>query len=110
MVSKMPPLIGRFVPFVAVGAANAINIPSMRRLELTEGTEMTTLDGTYVGMSKTAAKEGISMVVLSRIGMASPSMLCIPFFMNYLEKRGTLAKYPRIAAPLQVNALVASMH
>ena len=103
MVSKMPPLIGRFVPFVAVAAANSINIPSMRRLELTEGTEMTTLDGTPVGMSKTAAREGISMVVLSRIGMASPTMLCIPFFMNYLEKRGTLAKYPRIAAPLQVS-------
>jgi len=103
MVKTLPPLIGRFVPFVAVGAANAINIPSMRRLELTEGTEMTTLEGTYVAKSKVAAQQGISMVVLSRIGMAVPTMMGIPFFMNYLEKRGVLARYPRIAAPLQIG-------
>ena len=103
MVKSLPPLVGRFVPFVAVGAANAINIPSMRRLELTEGIEMTTEDGTYVGKSKVAARQGISMVVLSRIGMATPTMMGIPFLMNYLEKRGVLAKYPRISAPLQVR-------
>jgi len=103
LVKSLPPLVGRFVPFVAVGAANSINIPSMRRLELTEGIEMTTAEGTFVGKSKIAARQGISMVVLSRIGMAAPSMMCIPFFMNYLEKRGVLAKYPRISAPLQVG-------
>ena len=102
IVKTLPPLIGRFVPFVAVGAANSINIPMMRRLELTDGIEMSTKDGQVVGKSKVAAKQGISMVVLSRIGMAAPGMIGIPIFMNYLEKKGTLAKYPRISAPLQV--------
>ncbi len=37
MVRKLPPLVGRLVPFVAVCAANAINIPMMRRLELQKG-------------------------------------------------------------------------
>ena len=41
----------------------------MRRLELTDGIELTTEDGEFIGKSKTAAKQGISMVVLSRIGM-----------------------------------------
>merc|ERR1712062_526514 len=67
------------------------------------GGALGTAEGTFFGKSKIAARQGISMVVLSRIGMAAPSMMCIPFFMNYLEKRGVLAKYPRISAPLQVG-------
>ena len=37
MVKKLPPLVGRIVPFVACCAANCINIPMMRRLELQDG-------------------------------------------------------------------------
>ena len=37
MVKHAPPLIGRFVPFCAVAAANCVNIPLMRQLELKNG-------------------------------------------------------------------------
>ena len=37
MVKNMPPLAGRIVPFVAVAAANCINIPMMRKSELENG-------------------------------------------------------------------------
>ena len=81
-------------------------------------------DGNKVGESSvTAARWGISQVVhlqailrpetyylslkirkfqqvtLSRIGMAAPGMLLNPILMNALEKRGLLAKYPRLLAP-----------
>ena len=35
-VRSLPALVGRLVPFVACSAANCINIPLMRRLEITE--------------------------------------------------------------------------
>ena len=41
MVKNLPPLVGRLVPFVAVAAANCVNIPMMRRLELQNGTGST---------------------------------------------------------------------
>ena len=74
LVKSLPPLVGRLVPFVACSAANCINIPMMRRLELGEGTMVETKAGEKVGLSKVAAREGIAMVTMSRIAMASPGM------------------------------------
>ena len=45
------------------------------------------------------------MVVASRIGMAAPGMIAIPMFMNSLEKKGILKRYPRISAPIQIGLL-----
>ena len=101
MVKTLPPLIGRLVPFAACSAANSINIPMMRRTELSDGVTLYTKEGEAIGESKTAAKEGITKVVLSRIGMGAPGMIFIPMIMNVLERRGVLARYPRISAPLQ---------
>lgn len=103
LAKRMPPIFGRLVPFVAVSAANAINIPLMRRSEITEGVPLTTKAGEKTGeVSSVAAKEGISKVVASRVGMAAPGMVSIPIIMDQLEKRGVLAKYPRISAPIQI--------
>lgn len=66
------------------------------------GVPLQTVTGAKTGEnSAVAAKTGIAMVVASRIGMAMPGMIAIPMFMDRLEKRGILTKYPRISAPLQ---------
>ncbi|KAF8790677.1 Sideroflexin-1 like protein [Argiope bruennichi] len=98
-----PPLVGRFVPFCAVAAANCVNIPMMRLKEIREGIPVVDKNGNRVGNSKTAAKWAITQVVLSRIGMAMPGMLIPPFIMNHLDKKGVLKKYPWVNAPLQVG-------
>ena len=74
LVKRAPPLVGRFVPFVAVAAANCINIPLMRQKEIKEGIEVSDKDGNKIGQSKVAAKKAIREVVMSRIAMASPGM------------------------------------
>lgn len=103
LVKSAPPLIGRFVPFCAVAAANCVNIPMMRLKELREGIPVFDENGNRLGQSKVAAKWAITQVVFSRIAMAMPGMLIPPFFMNYLEKRGTLKRFPWVNAPLQVG-------
>lgn len=75
VASKMKsPLMGRLVPFVAVAAANCVNIPCMRSGELKNGTPIFDINGNRLGQSKVAAREGISQVVLSRVAMAAPGM------------------------------------
>ncbi|KAG8190016.1 hypothetical protein JTE90_000113 [Oedothorax gibbosus] len=103
LVKSAPPLVGRFVPFCAVAAANCVNIPMMRLKELREGITVIDKNGNKVGTSKTAAKGAITQVVTSRICMAMPGMLIPPFIMNYLDRKGTLKKFPWMNAPLQVG-------
>jgi len=103
MVKSLPALVGRFVPFVAVAAGNSINIPLMRRTELSDGIMLETSEGEKIGQSKIAARQGISMVVLSRIGMAMPGMVLIPLVMNNLDQRGLFKRMPWANAPLQIG-------
>lgn len=103
LVKSAPPLVGRFVPFCAVAAANCVNIPMMRQRELMHGIPVVDENGNKIGESKTAARWAIGMVLLSRIGMAAPGMVFPPLVMNQLEKRGVLKRYPWVGAPLQVG-------
>ncbi len=45
-------MTGRFVPFVAVAAANSVNIPLMRQRELQFGIPIVDQDDNKLGMSK----------------------------------------------------------
>ncbi len=102
IAKKMPPLVGRFVPFIAVGAANSINIPLMRQKELKEGVQINDKNDNVLGLSTNAATKGIAIVVLSRILMASPGMVIPPLIMNSMESRGVFKKVAWLRAPFQV--------
>ncbi|KAB1259098.1 Sideroflexin-1 [Camelus dromedarius] len=119
LTKHVSPLIGRFVPFAAVAAANCINIPLMRQSimsllndatydihlafgkllkfaheELKVGIPVTDENGNRVGESANAAKQAITQVVVSRILMAAPGMAIPPFIMNTLEKKAFLKSVP----------------
>ncbi|KAG5843317.1 hypothetical protein ANANG_G00149520 [Anguilla anguilla] len=103
LTKHVSPLIGRFVPFAAVAAANCINIPLMRQRELKHGIPIMDENDNRLGESSKAAQQAISQVVVSRILMASPGMAIPPFLMNTLEKRAFLKRFPWMSAPIQVG-------
>lgn len=91
------PLIGRFVPFAAVAAANCINLPFMRSSEIQDGIQLINDKNEKIGNSSAAAKIAIAQVVVSRIIMATPGMILPPIIMNYLEKRKPILKTNKLA-------------
>lgn len=94
--------VGRFVPLIAVAAANMINIPLMRQQESVHGITLTTPDGQTAGNSTAAAKEALYQVIPSRIGMAIPSMGIPPMVMARLDKTATYIKNPWLRAPTTI--------
>ncbi|XP_043912481.1 sideroflexin-2 isoform X1 [Protopterus annectens] len=99
---KAPPLLARWVPFIAVAAANCVNIPMMRQQELINGITVTDESDNRLGNSKKAAVKGITQVVVSRITMAAPGMILLPILMEHLEKYPFMQRIKVLHAPLQV--------
>ncbi|KAL6086601.1 hypothetical protein STEG23_031629 [Scotinomys teguina] len=99
---RAPPLVGRWVPFAAVAAANCVNIPMMRQQELIQGICVKDRDQNELGCSQRAAAVGITQVVISRITMAAPGMILLPVIMERLERLQTMKKVKVLHAPLQV--------
>ncbi len=62
LARKMPPIAGRFVPFIAVAAANCINLPFMRSSEIVEGIQLVNKDDEKIAQSPQVAKKAISQV------------------------------------------------
>ncbi|GJQ75886.1 hypothetical protein Trydic_g17948 [Trypoxylus dichotomus] len=102
---RLPPIYGRLVPFVAVVAANCVNIPIMRYEELSNGTPIYDENDKRLAKSRIAAIHGIAQVVLSRVSMPIPSMGLTPFVMDHLEKKAIFIKYPMLPGPLQLFML-----
>ncbi|KRY74671.1 Sideroflexin-3 [Trichinella pseudospiralis] len=101
LVKKMPSLIGRFVPFVAVAAANCINIPMMRMRELQYGIPVFDENGKRLGNSCIAAQKAIQMVTMSRTIMAMPGMMLAPILVDWLERKPWYRPLKILSGPIQ---------
>lgn len=82
LTKTAPPIVARYVPFVAVAAANCVNIPMMRQQEMINGVTVYNEQGQPLGKSKKAAHKGITQVVISRISIVVPSMVTLPIVME----------------------------
>ncbi|XP_034414491.1 sideroflexin-2 [Cyclopterus lumpus] len=99
---KAPPLVARWVPFVAVASANCVNIPMMRQQEILNGISVTDENGNNLGHSTRAAVKGITQVVVSRITMAAPGMIILPIIMQRMEKYKFMQRITFLHGPIQV--------
>lgn len=103
LANRAPPFFQRLVPFAAVAASNAVNIPLMRQNELIHGVAMYDENNNRITESRYAAGKGIGLVVLSRNLIAAPSMVLLPVLMERLQHRAWMIKYGKyINAPLQI--------
>uniref|UniRef100_S4RDD0 Sideroflexin 2 n=1 Tax=Petromyzon marinus TaxID=7757 RepID=S4RDD0_PETMA len=100
-----PPLVARWVPFVAVAAANCVNIPMMRQQEIIKGIVVTDENGNELGHSRKAAVKGIAQVVVSRITIAAPGMIILPIVMQRLEKYAFMQRKRFLLGPIQLVLL-----
>uniref|UniRef100_A0A183FIK5 DUF2062 domain-containing protein n=1 Tax=Heligmosomoides polygyrus TaxID=6339 RepID=A0A183FIK5_HELPZ len=84
---KNPPkLVAALVPFIAVAAANAINIPMMRSNEFVVGIPVEDRKGEILGSSLKVPYTAIPLVTVSRIGMAIPAMVIGPAIFQKIMK------------------------
>ncbi|KAK6639280.1 hypothetical protein RUM43_007552 [Polyplax serrata] len=85
LAKRASPLLQRYVPFVAVAAANCVNIPLMRQGELINGIALVDQNGNKVTESRLAAAKAIIPIIMEKIQ-------CKPWF----------CKYPSLHGPAQV--------
>ncbi len=78
---KMPAIVGRCVPFVAVAAANCMNLPFMRSSELTNGIQLVNEKDEKVASSPKTAKTAISQVFII---VANILILVVVYSDNYI--------------------------
>ncbi|EFA10705.1 sideroflexin-1-3 [Tribolium castaneum] len=103
LLVNSPALVGRFVPFVAVAAAHCVGTPLLKAQILKNGTPIYDDCHNKLGYSKNAAYASISDSIMNKIFIAVPPMLLTPLVMNYLERRGTLCRYPWVNFPAHVG-------
>jgi tricarboxylate carrier len=95
---KHYPMAERSVPLMAVISANAINIPFMRKDELTEGLKVMDDHDNKLASSKVAARYAVSQTLLSRILIASVVMGLPAGIMYAFEKTALFKMAARIPA------------
>ncbi|KAL8562992.1 hypothetical protein ACOMHN_004684 [Nucella lapillus] len=102
LATRGNPLVQRWVPFVAVAASNAVNIPLMRQSELIDGVTVCDESDRPVTQSRYAAVKGISQVTAARILMAAPSMILLPILMERLEITSLFRRVRGLGAATQI--------
>ncbi|KAK6033342.1 tricarboxylate carrier [Ostertagia ostertagi] len=85
-MKNVPRLVGALVPFLAVAAANAINIPMMRSNEFVVGIPVEDKNGEVLGSSLNVPYRAIPQVTISRIIMATPGMVLVPIIFQRCMK------------------------
>ncbi|KDN44573.1 tricarboxylate carrier [Tilletiaria anomala UBC 951] len=97
-------ILGRLVPFVAVGSASVVNVGAMRWREMLHGTKVYSKTDSgerkEVGNSVVAGQRAVGMTAASRIFINMPTLVLPPLLLSWAQRRRivpTVGIAPRIA-------------
>lgn len=91
----------KFVPYLAVAGAGAMNCAVMRRDELEKGVDVFDIDGNSLGTSVIAGREAVWQTVVCRVVLPAPILAIPPVIMSSL-KRFSFMRNPRLAMLTEV--------
>ena len=110
-----PPMIRKLgakpwaIPYLSVAAAGAANIYFSRRGELEQGVQVCREDGTAMGVSQEAAKQGLLQTIASRgIALPLPLLVLPPVLVGAVSRLPGLGS-PRLKAPLELAAVTVAL-
>ncbi|KNC50769.1 sideroflexin [Thecamonas trahens ATCC 50062] len=109
--AKLPPVVGRLVPYAAVATAGAAGMVIMRFKELTDGVMLKDHTGTEHGLSRKAGIIGVAKTALSRaVFFPIFPMVLPPLIMDVIARNTSiLKKFPKAALPLEVVTIATCM-
>jgi len=102
-------LLGRTVPFAAVGTAGVLNVFLMRQIELKEGIDVQDEAGHTLGKSQAAGWTAVKQVSISRVATSFPAVFVPGMVMNQIEKTSLFKKWPKLKMPINLATISLSL-
>lgn len=102
-----------FIPFAAVSAGQAVNVPLMRSEELEEGMQVSEErkgKKKPVGYSRAAARKALTEVWATRVIMAIPPMVSVPIVMDAIANNTSLLATSGPQATIALTSLLVGLN
>ncbi|XP_069698835.1 sideroflexin-1-3-like [Periplaneta americana] len=96
------PITSRMGPALAAVVGTCVTVPFTRYNDIEDGIVIYDNKDKKLAYSTVAAKYSVLLDTLKHALVVAPPLVAAPFYMEYLEERGTLCRYPYLTLPNQM--------
>eukprot|EP00117_Sycon_ciliatum_P044345 scpid45706/ scgid3587/ Sideroflexin-5; Tricarboxylate carrier BBG-TCC len=100
--------LAKMIPFIAVAAANQVNVLCMRSSELANGVDVHEENGRVVGQSRSCAQTAVVSTMLTRALLPAPILLLPPLILSSMERTALWRNFPAVRFPLHVGVCMSA--